>query len=117
MRCMGQMKDYTLHAIRARDAPVKEIQQLLNQGPDRDKEERKRLIIGIANEVGAPVPLERNYQFSADFLNAILQNIRVALQIQMTMNACISAKWSCLFAAVAAVLSLLATAVAVTSLL
>jgi hypothetical protein len=114
---MGQMKDYTLYAIRACDAQVKEIQQLLNEGPDKDKEERKRLIIGIANDVGAPVPLERNYQFSVDFLNATLQNIRVALQIQMTMNACISAKWSCIFAAAAAALSLLATAVALMSLL
>jgi hypothetical protein len=110
------MKDYMLYAIRTRDAQVKEIQQLLNREPDKDKEDRKRLIIDIANEVGAPVPLERNYQFSVDFLNATLQSIRVALQIQMTMNACISAKWSCTFAAAAAALSLLATAAALMSL-
>jgi hypothetical protein len=117
MTGMGQMKDYTLRAIRERTARITEIQQLLNQGPGEDKEERKRLMLRIANEVGAHVPLERNYQFSVDFLNATLQNIRVALQIQMTMNACISAKWSCVFAAAAAVLSLLATAVAVASIL
>jgi len=114
---MGQAKDDTLRTIRAHSAWIREMQLLLNEGPDRDKEERKRLIVAKANELGAHVPLERNYHFAADYLNAILQSIRVALQIQMTTNACISAKWSCVFAAGAAILSLLATAVALATLL
>lgn len=114
---MGQVKNDTLRAIRAHSAWIKEMQQRLNEGPDRDKGDRKRLIIAKANELGAHVPLERNYDFAADYLNAILQSIRVALQIQMTTNACISAKWSCVFAAAAAILSLLATAVALAALL
>ncbi len=114
---MDQTNDYTLRTIRERTAQIHEMQRLLNRDPNSDKEERKRLIVGIANKVGAHVPLERDHQFTVNYLNAILQNARVALQIQMTMNACISAKWSCVFAAGAAVLSLLAAATAVTGLL
>ena len=69
-------------------------------------------IESFAQEVGAPLALEREHHLSVNWLNATLSNIRIVLQSKMMLNACESAMWSCRFAAGAAFLSLLAAAVA-----
>jgi hypothetical protein len=77
-----------------------EIQRI----PERSKQLEP--IQTLAKRVNAPIPLMPPDMRRADseiyFINEITRNIHIVLQTEEMFNACIFAKWSCFWAAVAA---------------
>jgi len=109
---MSTIESYTLCQIAKKMERLEELQKELNERTNTDVKVMRKDIEDFAQEVGAPLALDRDYPISVNWLNATLSNIRIVLQSQMMFNACESAKSSCWYAAAAALLSLLATAVA-----
>jgi hypothetical protein len=114
---MGKITAYNSRQIKKELERLEMLQKELNERTKTDVKVMRKDIEDFAQEVGAPLALERDYSLSVNWLNATLSNIRIVLQSKMMFNACESAKWSCWFAAAAASLSLLATAVALATFL
>ena len=92
----------------------KELKQAKQKLCDILKEEgnnraRWAKLRSLAGELNAPVPSGLHDAFPIDSINAITKNIHTMLQTEMMLNACISAKHSCKWAAIAAFIALLAT--------
>ena len=73
-----------------------EVYRIVNE---KDRKERQRLIIALANKIGAPL---RGQTTAPQFIDDTIRSIHIVLQTEMMLNACGSAKWSCLWAAIAA---------------
>lgn len=115
---MSKVQCYSSRQIKKEMDRLDKLQRQLNERVKTDAKAMAGEVEGFAQEVGAPLALERERHYSVNWLNATLSNIRIVLQSKMMFNACESAMWSCRFAAGAAFLSLLATAAsAVTFLL
>ena len=67
--------------------------------------ERWDQLVALAQELNAPVPSGLHSEFPTDSINAITLNIHTVLQTEMMLNACVSAKRSCFWAAVAAIVA------------
>ena len=80
-----------------------EIQRI----PERTKQLEP--IRTLAKRVNAPIPLMpsdmHREDSEIDFINEITRNIHTVLQSEMMFNACTSAKRSCFWAAVAAIVA------------
>jgi hypothetical protein len=59
----------------------------------------------LAHSINAPVPASYDQGHTMEDINAITRNIHITLQTEEMFNACVFAKWSCLFAAVAAIVA------------
>jgi hypothetical protein len=114
---MSKVQCYSSRQIKKEMERLEILQEQLNERVKTDVKVMAREIETFAEEVGAPLALEREHHFSVNWLNATLSNIRIVLQSKMMFNACESAMWSCRFAAGAAFLSLLATAVTLATFL
>lgn len=66
----------------------------------------------VANRIGAPIPVGYTQKTQAEFICDVFRNIHVVLQTETMVNACISAKRSCIWAAVAATVALLSAVAA-----
>jgi hypothetical protein len=69
------------------------------ENPDLQKGEQLKALAGKLN---APIPVESLW---AAFVDKITRNIHITLQTEEMFNACIFAKWSCIYAAVAAIVA------------
>ena len=61
----------------------------------------------LANSIGAPMPVGYTQKTQAEFICDVFRNIHIVLQTETMVNACRFARWSCIWAAVAATLSFL----------
>jgi hypothetical protein len=60
-------------------------------------------IKALAKRIGAPIPHWLTERGQPEFINEIIRHIHIVLQTEEMFNACVFAKWSCLFAAIAAI--------------
>ena len=75
-----------------------ELYRILKEGdPDQQKVNKLR---DLAGKLNAPIPVEGSWMA---FVDKITRNIHIVLQTEEMFNACVFAKWSCLWAAVAAI--------------
>ena len=65
----------------------------------KDQEGQKQLIVNLANEICAPL---QGFGNQGQEMAYATRSIHMVLQTEMMLNACGSAKWSCLCAAIAA---------------
>jgi len=91
----------TNEEIRSIKQKVYEIQTAPPSG------EQLQRIEDIAKRTGASLPewLHTQDPTSRKNINFIAKNIHTVLQTEMMFNACVSAKWSCLFAAIASIVA------------
>ena len=83
------------------DKELREIKQKvrdINKGPETEVERELRK---IAKEIGAVEPEAHTW------VEQLNRAIHAVLQTEMMSNACVSAKWSCIFAAIAAAVAFL----------
>lgn len=113
---MSNIKSYNSSQIKEEMDCLEKLQNELNKGLSGSQPVMREPIEEFARKVGAQVPWKLNYMWP-DSLIATLSNIRIVLEAKMMFNACESAKWSCWFAAAAALLSLVATSVALMTFL
>ena len=57
----------------------------------------------LANSINAPIPASYNDGHDMERINDITRNIHITLQTEEMFNACVFAKWSCFWAAIAAI--------------
>ena len=77
----------------------KRLRNILDQ---KDQKDRTRLIANLANEIGAPVRGAGNI---SQFIDDAARSIHMVLQTETMLSACSSAKWSCFWAAIAAIVA------------
>jgi hypothetical protein len=86
---------------------IEEIKQKLYEiQKTPGNEEQLKRIVAIAKRIGASIPpyLLNNEEIpTRNNINFVTSNIHIVLQTEMMFNACVSAKWSCFFAAFAAI--------------
>lgn len=86
------------------------LYKILNDENSNTK--RWNQLVVLAKELNAPVPAGQHVQFPIDSINAITPNIHTVLQTEMMLDACVSAKRSCRWAAIAAIISLVGSVAA-----
>lgn len=87
---------------------IKKIKQELYEILKKETTSHKKFeqLRDLAGKTNAPIPPGIHSDFPIDAINAITHNIHNILQTEMMFNACTSAKRSCMWAAIAAIVSL-----------
>ncbi len=84
---------------------IKKYKQKLRYIGTLEQEEQRKQLEALSEEIGASVYWKYGEMGEGEYVNSIRDNIYMVLQTEMMLNACVSAKWSCLFAAIAAIVA------------
>jgi hypothetical protein len=85
---------------------IKEAKQGLSKTSKIENENDKWIqLVALAQKLNAPIPPRGAPGFLHGAINDITRNIHITLQTEEMFNACVFAKLSCLFAAVAAIVA------------
>jgi len=88
-----------------------DAQKLPFIGEDGKTKEQEKAIIALQKELCIAIPLDQNNLWHR------IQGVKDHLSLNMMLNACVSAKWSCLFAAIAATAACISTILAMVTVL
>lgn len=83
---------------------IKDAKQELGKISKIEKENDKWIqLVALARKINAYIPPRGDPDFLSDAINNIARNIHLTLQTEEMFNACVFAKRSCFWAAVAAI--------------